>query len=270
MATIRESVLQFRYWRNRSAGIDSLLRKDKDELFASTTAGVAIGAGAGWIWPNVTMTMAMTIGKKGGPRAMPAGALMYAMIAFAGQSGLCLMRNMRLNAAVSAKQLQERRKLAEIEGNSQTQMQTAVESRSSSRWWVDPFRKDSDDSLMHGGNDHSWDPIGEALNWMFGNIKRKMNTEQSASPFLNAFDLDHRAVLNTKIMILESQIEALKLQIEKLEKTSGITVDSFGPSSADRSKITPPPIVEIASESPTEHNADNIEPLPLPQEQELE
>ena len=84
--TAREALLRIRFKLNSISGTHSLLKKDKDDVIASTGAGMLVG---GWF---AYFTR--------GPRAVAAGCMAYGFACCFVQMGLSLMRNYRLEMAL--------------------------------------------------------------------------------------------------------------------------------------------------------------------------
>ncbi|KAJ8328388.1 hypothetical protein QVD99_000895 [Batrachochytrium dendrobatidis] len=207
--TLREGVLQFRYWQNERNGVHSLLRKDADDKIASTTAGMITGAGLGWMWR--------------GSAAAPTGAIMYGLIAYTIQSGLSMARNYRLDKAAELYQKRHQLNLkAGYTGSDLTALHTEEIGRPI--WWKVLWRNKNDDMSMQARPDPNWDPLGSAAQWIFTQIRTRIDFGPESSPFLNAFDLRYRKVLNAKLDILQAQISLLKTEIYNLEQVTGCSV----------------------------------------------
>ncbi|KAI8924784.1 hypothetical protein BC831DRAFT_463619 [Entophlyctis helioformis] len=224
---IRETTLHYRYRLNQARGIDSLLKKDKDDLIATAVAGVTTGAGLGYIWR--------------GPKAMPAGALMYGLIGISVQTGLSWMRNLRLQAAVA--ELHRTQAHAAQLQLQQSQPQQPAERPD--KWWQAHWRHESEDLMEktrfnwfrgtpsgQSPYDH-WDPAQQAMQYLRTLITDHVDLGPWSSPLLNAFDVDYRKLLNAKICILEEQIEDLGDEIQRLQASLPALPTSPAPSLAD-------------------------------------
>ncbi|KAL2915271.1 hypothetical protein HK105_205136 [Polyrhizophydium stewartii] len=229
----RESTLQYRYWRNALGGVESLSRKDRDDMIATTTAGLATGAMAGYIWR--------------GPLAIPSGALMYACVAAAGQAGISWLRNVRLEAAVAEMRKQSASAAASpslhpdgssnIVNNGVTKtpddaglynIRPAADAGLAAKtaWLQNRWRDvETEDLSMQSRPATEWDPFGDLMQWILGGIRARLDLDPKwSSPLFNAFDIDHRKTLNVKISILELQVRELRDEIGRIERTSGRSV----------------------------------------------
>ncbi|KAJ1341988.1 hypothetical protein BSLG_003488 [Batrachochytrium salamandrivorans] len=214
-STMREGVLQFRYWRNRCNGVPSLLRKDKDDTIASTAAGAVMGAGFGWM--------------RYGSAASPAGALMYGLIAYSVQWGLCISRNVILDTSAEIYRKRQQHALKpHLAGNEELELHSGT--ITTPEWWTSNWRNKDDDFSTHANPNPNWDPLKDAINWMVGHVRRRIDLGPEYSPLYNAFNLEYRKTLNTKVEILKFQIEALRHEIKQLEISTGRTVASLASS----------------------------------------
>nr|KAJ3414409.1 hypothetical protein HK105_001770 [Polyrhizophydium stewartii] len=210
----RESTLQYRYWRNALGGVESLSRKDRDDMIATTTAGLATGAMAGYIWR---------------------------------QAGISWLRNVRLEAAVAEMRKQSASAAASpslhpdgssnIVNNGVTKtpddaglynIRPAADAGLAAKtaWLQNRWRDvETEDLSMQSRPATEWDPFGDLMQWILGGIRARLDLDPKwSSPLFNAFDIDHRKTLNVKISILELQVRELRDEIGRIERTSGRSV----------------------------------------------
>ncbi|KAJ3333505.1 hypothetical protein HDU76_007271 [Blyttiomyces sp. JEL0837] len=196
--TVREGIMFYRHERNRITGRNNLVMRDKDEFIATTISGTLMGGFLGQVWR--------------GPRGIPAGMLTYGFLASAGQVSFTLFRRLRQDAALRNRAVVEQEKLAM---STSTMDETGTKKSSLPSWYTDPFRSDGGAPPVES----TLDPIQDAFLWLRGKLFGKEEVPSWASPLANAFDLDYRIKLNNKVTSLEIQVEDLKLELSKLERT---------------------------------------------------
>ncbi|KAJ3200618.1 hypothetical protein HDU67_001975, partial [Dinochytrium kinnereticum] len=75
---------------------------------------------------------------------------------------------------------------------------------------------------------HELDPIGALVGWVTGKVVERnreggydLGANWWASPVLNAVDMEYRVRLNSKIEVLERQVERLTREVEEEERRRG-------------------------------------------------
>ncbi|KAJ3412977.1 hypothetical protein HDV05_008692 [Chytridiales sp. JEL 0842] len=190
---LREAIMHVNHSINNSRQIENWKLRDKDEFIASMGSGTVVGLGAGYIWR--------------GPVAMPAGALMYGIVAGSLQLAVTAFRRQRQEWAYTYSQR------APPPPPSPSSSSLDPSNKGIYKHFPEPFHAEARDPSQDAG----WDPVGEFVMYLRNKFKAHVEVvPEWASPILNALDLEYRERLNIKIASLEGEVGNLRAELRSL------------------------------------------------------